>query len=245
MTDEKPGANELDQAIARLRAAAGALVALRMKVGRTDEEKMLATCLLTWVRVVAEGAYTIAAILETTRDYNSATALLRTLREECIDTCQLAHSADPKTAAIRAHLYQRLTHKKLAKRNLAVAKNPTFDAFERDLAMFQEAWPDLCAEVDRLPGPNQGGHWSGMKIGERLAVAKWKDPEPRLFGDLMSITLHESADLLQIILEGPDASGRVHVKSSRETTDEHLQSIADLATAYLAEVPVALKPFCG
>jgi hypothetical protein len=73
-----------------------------------------------------------------------------------------------------------------------------------------------------------------------LKVPKWKDPDPRLFSDLMSLTLHESADLLQITLE-PQPDGHVGVKSSRDISSEHLQPVADLSTAYLSEATTALS----
>lgn len=185
----------VDDELKQLRKVAIALAKFNYGSPINQEDKFLALVIKAWVRTISSRALSIAFLLKNS-DFDSALVLLRTLREKCIDLALLCSWDDLNDAALRAHIYQRLRHKQLAKKNPDIAKNPTLKNMESDLKKFKQHYPEVYSEIAKLTEQSPlRSHWSGLKPEKRLAKAAIVDPKARKVQDLLSTEVHGSLDL--------------------------------------------------
>jgi len=185
----------VDRELARLKDKAKALAEFNYGPRKSREDRFLALAIEAWVQTISQRALSIALLLENS-DLESVLVLMRTLREKCIDLALICSWDRPEDAALRAHIYQRLQHKRLAVKNPDVATNPTLKNMDSDLKQFEETYPRLYEELAQLAkSPPVRSHWSGLEPEERLAKASIVDPLARKVQDLLSIEVHGSLDL--------------------------------------------------
>ena len=185
----------IDAELKQLRRVANALAKFNYGVPKTREDKFLALAIEAWVRTISRRALSVAFLLKNS-DLDSVLVLLRTFREKCIDLALLCSWDGPHDAALRAHVYQRLRHMKLAKKNPDIAKNPTLKNMEADLQKFKKHYSKVHIEVAKLTNSDPiRSHWSGLKPEKRLAKAGIVDPKARKVQDLLSTEVHGSLDL--------------------------------------------------
>ncbi len=185
----------VEAALTRLRNQAKELAEFKRGAPKNKEQRFLALAIKAWVRSISQRALSIARLLEFS-DLDSALVLIRTLREKSIDLILLCSWDQLEEAALRAHIYQRLQHRKLAKKNPDIGANPTLENMESDLSKFENAYPELFRELEEIAKqPPSRGHWSGLKPAKRIAKAAIVEPKGLKIQDLLSTEVHGSLDL--------------------------------------------------